>query len=358
MKTLYLAYDQVVGIEAAEPGDIVITGRGNRYHDAFQQATAKGAIVLAYWNPFEIPVGSQNPQDLEQWMGDTTIVPRWRFAGGPVRSNFPGTELADITPNSSYRKHFIAASDQLIAGGKFGGFFCDTLGAKPWKAGYDQWPMAEQQAWTEYAVDLARELHETRMRVNPKLRIVHNNFWQLAASHPAAAIAKTGTNYSDGGVVENTPTLKVDGVDTGRIQPYHINYASRTFGGPNERIMLAITGGPAYAVRWAMVPGITHIALVDKSRGQSYLKPTPALYEQIAALQTTVADPAQQEQLAAALAQLAEAQASAAALQAAHESARTSLLSTSAELQRAHATIESARSATRTLLDFAQEQAT
>lgn len=288
MKPCYFAYNSLEGVEeAAAPGVIIVTGRGNRPDIGFQHARSKGAAVQAYWNPFNVPDVTKDPQELEQWMGGQQNVPRWRFNGtGPIRSNWKNTQLADITPGSAWRKYFTTVSSKLIASKWFDGFFCDTLGAKPWAAGYDEWPIAEQKLWTECAVDLARELHETRMAINPKFDLVHNNVWNLPPGHPAAAIAKTGDQYCNGVCLENTPPDRA----TGRPQLFHTNYASRVFGVPDRRLLLVVTSNPVYAVQWAMVPGLTHISLVDASKQQNYLKLVPALDAQIAALVAAAAD--------------------------------------------------------------------
>lgn len=285
MKSLYFAYDPIDGVDALEPGSMVITGRGNRYHDAFQRARARGVDVATYWNPYNIPVGTKNPQDLEQW-GDTTKVPRWRFNDtGPVRSNWENTELADIRPGSAYRKAFIEISEKMIRKNLWSGFFCDTLGAQPWAAGYEGWPIAEQKLWTECAVDISRELFQLCQRVDPKFLKIDNNVWHLPPAHPAAAIAKTGDQYCHGVCLENPPTAEdANGKDLNQPLLFHVNYASHTFGVPTRRILLLIAPNPVLAVRWAMVPGITHISLIDKGRGQKYAHVTPALDQQIAAL--------------------------------------------------------------------------
>lgn len=259
----------------AKPSAIIVTGRGNRYDDAFQRGRKKGAMVQAYWNPFNIPVGTKNPEDLEQWMGDAAKVPRWRFNGtGPIRSNWSGTELADIRPGSAWRKFFRQISESLIRRALFDGFFLDTLGARPWAAGWDSWPLAEQKLWTECAVDVMRELHELRAGINPDFELIANNLWFLPPAHPAAATAKLGDQYCNGVCLENPPPDQ----STGSRAAFHVNYAARSFaGGRYPRRLLIVAQNQKLFDEWKADDNITHISLVDQKAGQNYMKPTPAM---------------------------------------------------------------------------------
>lgn len=264
MKPWYLAYNPVTGVtDVAREGVLIITGRGNRYHEEFQKARLKGAQVLAYWNPFNIPVGSKNAQDLEQW-GDTAKVPRWRFGTGPVRSNWEGTEMADIRPGSAYRQAFMTISETMIRKGLFDGFMMDTMGAKPWAAEYDQWPMPEQVYWTTCVVDMAKELWTLIQRINPKFLKIDNNLWDLPNPHPANTIADEGLKYCSGVVLENPPSAD------GKPAAYHLAYAKRAFGG-GQRLLLLVTPSTPYMLEWLKAsPDISHVAVVDKNLGQSY----------------------------------------------------------------------------------------
>lgn len=274
----YLAYNSVVGVDQLAADTIVITGRGNRYHDAFQLARANRVRVLAYWNPFNIPVGTKNPQDLEQFMGDSTKVPRWRFKGtGPVRSNWQGTELADITPGSPWRKFFIMISEKLIRMNKFDGFLMDTMGAAPWAADYDNWPMEEQVAWTTCSVDMSKELWELIQRIAPKFLKIDNNLWDLSPNtHPANAKADEGAQYCSGTCLENPPDVTTKDaagqtVHTWKPAAYHLAYAKRAIGGPN-RVSLLVTPNTPYMLEWlkATPDAFTHVAVIDKALRQSY----------------------------------------------------------------------------------------
>lgn len=283
MNPLFFNYGTDTSLVAsiAKPSAIIVTGRGNRYDPNFQKGRVLGALVYAYINTINIPVGSKNPQDLEQWMGDTTKVPRWKFHGtGPVRSNWPGTELVDIRPGSAYRVHARKHYGELIAGGKFDGFFCDDTGVRPWAADWESWPVAEQVAWGECMLDIARELHELRVEINPRFELVHNNLWDLPGGHPLDAKAQEGDRYCNGVCLENTPPDRKVLEDTGkRVRAqYHINYAARTFaGGVYPRRLLSITNHPEMRDQWKADPNVTHITYLDKSKGEDYMRPTPAI---------------------------------------------------------------------------------
>jgi hypothetical protein len=271
--------DTTAVVPFAKPTAIIVTGRGNRYDAAFQEARKRGALVPAYWNPINIPVGATNAEDLEQWMRDTSKVPRWRFNGtGPVRSNWANTELADIRPGSAWRKYFRTITQQLIERDQFDGFFCDDLGIRPWGANWEDWPVAEQMLWAECMLDIAREIHELRVTINRKFEIYHNNLWHLPASHPAAAMAVKGDQYCNGVCLENTPPDKKIFDATGRRTraQFHINYAARTFAPGFPRRLLVIHRYPEMFEEWKEDPNVTHLALVNKDAGQDYMKVTPA----------------------------------------------------------------------------------
>jgi hypothetical protein len=296
MKSLHFAYGQIAGVaELTENGAIVVTGRGNRYHADFQTARKRGVPCYAYLNPINIPVGSTNPQDLEQWV-DTATVPRWRFNGtGPVRSTWENTELADIRPGSPWRLQLRKYCEMQMRNGLFDGFFCDDTGARPWGkplgVAWTDWPMAEQQLWVTCMLDLAREIHQIRLAVRPQFELVHNNLWHLPSGHPAAAIAATGDQYCNGVCLENTNKVleedAVEGALPDKPSQFHINYASRAFGMSAARRLFVIAPDPAFAVEWMMVPGVTHIALVDKTRKQTYLRSQPSVADQIRAIDAT-----------------------------------------------------------------------
>lgn len=260
----------------AKPSAIIVTGRGNRYDSEFQDARKRGAIVPAYWNPFNIPVGTKNPADLEQWMNDTSKVPRWRYKKpdgtlGPVRSNWPNTEIADITPGSAWRVYFRMISEKMIRSGLFDGFFLDTFGTRLWAVDWQNWPVGEQTLFAECAVDMARDLRELVDAVKPGFELIANNLFDLPKGHPADATADLGNNYLNGTTLENPPP----GPD-GNRSPYHINYAARQFG-VSPRRLLVVAQNQKLFDQWRADPNVTHITLVDKAKGQDYMRVTPAL---------------------------------------------------------------------------------
>lgn len=268
-------------LQYAKPGAIIVTGRGNRYHDAFQQARKLGAKVYTYWNVANVPENLSNPEDAKQYLIDGKPPPRWPYktASGADRSQWPGTYLLDLRPGSPWLKHCIPNSGDVVSAKKFDGFFLDTLGARTWSstkvvggvtvpgADWATWSVDEQSAWAAYSVNILRELKEEIDRRNPLFELVCNNIWTgLPKGHPATDVAAKGDTHQNGCCLEN-PSGDVP-------SEFHKAYAGRPMGRSPRRV-LVVDRTDADTLLWASVPGVTHVSSVEKAQGENYMAPTP-----------------------------------------------------------------------------------
>lgn len=283
MNPWFLAYSDLTGmLDVAKPGAIIITGRGNRYDPAFQEARKRGAKVYTYWNITNVPDNLKNPEDQAQYLINGQPPPRWphKTTQGKDRSQYPGTYLLDTRPGSPWLKHIVPLTGDVVDKRKFDGFFLDTLGARPWShtrivngvpvpgADWEDWPVAEQQAWAECSANIAREVADEITRRNPGIEIVHNNIWSLPKIHPAVAVNELGPKQANGCCLENA---------SGDVpSEFHKNYAGRSFGRLPRRV-LVIDTTDADTILWSKVTGVTHVCSVEKAKGETYAKVTPAV---------------------------------------------------------------------------------
>jgi len=267
----FLAYSNLTGmLDVAKPGAIIVTGRGNRYDPAFQEARKRGAKVYTYWNVANVPENLSHPEDAAQYLIDGKPPPRWPFKtpDGKDRSQWPGTYLLDLRPGSAWLKHIVPTTGNVVDKNKFDGFFLDTLGARTWAklADWGSWPVEEQSAWCAGCVNILREIKEEVNRRNPRIELVCNNLWDLPKDHPSDALAQTGDTHCNGVCMEN-PVGDVPG-------DYHKNYAGRPFGRTPRRVLI-IDRTDADTILWASVQGVTHVCSVEKAAGETYARVTP-----------------------------------------------------------------------------------
>lgn len=315
----------------AGPGSIIVSGRTNRYDPAFQIAQAQGAEVLAYLSLVVLPGVSTGPID-EGIYGDFASAPFWPYptpAGRPHRLD--GSRLLDIRVGADWPRRCADYLAGLIREQRFSGAFLDLLGGNLYAVtDFANWPANERAEWRAGAVDLMRLLDEARRAEDSNFILTCNNRWDTAPE---------GEQYCNGIALENMAPIAS-----------HLKLAARPYAPDLPRRVIVITGSAADAATWSSAPGVTHLAQFDSTLATPYARPMVPSVPYTDVVQAQV-------QAVTLRAELAEAQADAVALEAAHESARSSLLSTSAELQRAYATIESARSAARTLFGLTQEEA-
>lgn len=281
MNPWFMAYSNLTGmLDVAKPGAIIVTGRGNRYDAAFQEARKRGAKVYTYWNVANVPGNLSNPEDADQYLIDGKPPPRWPYktADGKDRTQGYGSFMLDIRPGSPWLKHIVPKTAEVIDRHKFDGFFLDTLGARTWSttktvdgvvvpgADWATWTVEEQQAWAASSANIARELSDMCWQVNPSIELVHNNIWSLPKGHPATDVALTGEKYCNGVCLEN-PSGDVP-------SEFHKQYAGRAFGRSPRRV-LVIDTTDADTLLWSKVPGVTHVCSVEKAKGETYAKVTP-----------------------------------------------------------------------------------
>lgn len=235
---------------------LFVTGRGNRYHTAFQVAQDRGAEVLAYVNHFERPNSTNNPVERASYMGDPSRVPLW----GNGRVNWEGHTLTDIRVGSAWIDWFV---DEFMAGlmteRKVSGAFVDGFGCRLFSslAAWTTWPQAERAEWTAGAVDLARRMHLKRLQINPEFILVGNGVW---IDNATGIDASVGEQYVDGVCIESPPL---------GAGPFWSAYAKRSFSAINRRLIV-IADNETDAKLWATRPGVTHVTSVNRALGQSY----------------------------------------------------------------------------------------
>lgn len=280
----YFCYVSVEGVEAlAAPSAVFICDYSNVGNAALQRAREKGAQVLAYRMTQDIPTGSSginSPAELDWFMGDPSKVPVWpgRTAAGKPRTNWPGSVLADIRPGSPWVAHIEQKVGELIQSGICDGIFSDGHGAQVWSntktingevvpgADFGTWPQQEQTDWALANVNTARIMNAVRIRLNERFLFVCNNIWTLNdPKHPSYQAALEGEKYCDGVCLEHhRPT-----------SAFHTAYAARKFGYLGQRRVLIIANNQAEAVEWSKKPGVTHVASVDRTLGQTYKRAVP-----------------------------------------------------------------------------------
>ena len=224
-------------------GAMLIAGNCNRYDPQFEAARAAGAEVLAYFNPIE--VYNQIPCKLNKGFYMDGRVPLWPFPEPGVRVNWPKSRMVDLRVGSTWMNYCVAYIENLMREGKVDGVFLDNVGARLWaRAGWDNWPKAEQDAWTDGEIELVRRIDASRRRINPNFIVITNNIWDRGDPRGFA-----GEKYVDGVVLEH-PTLS----------SYHTKYAGREFSDLGHRRMVVIARNDEEAMEWSHVPGVTHVA--------------------------------------------------------------------------------------------------
>jgi hypothetical protein len=265
------------------PTAMLITGQCNRPDDTqapanykahFTQARAAGAEVLVYIDPVERHDGSNDPCDKYTdlyTLPDGSGAAPWPSStyGGPAtRVNWPNYHLIDISKNSAWSNRLVAYVEQLMRNDDFDGVFLDVLGGKLWDYSdgsgvhFSTWSTAEQDAWTDGAVDLVKRLDERRRAVNPRFIIINNNTWDRGSPR---GIVVEGEQHVDGVVLEQK-----NHADT-----FPRTYAARTFADAGHRRVLVITRDQANADAWNADANVTHVAVQD-SANSGYGSPPAA----------------------------------------------------------------------------------
>lgn len=228
---------------------LLVTGRCNRYAEAFASARASGAEVLAYLNAVERPDQSICSLDEDFYMGDYGAVPLWPYPTYGQRVLWPNHHLTDMRPGSAWILWVVTYIENLMHEDKVDGVFLDVLGARPWgtTVSWESWPLAEKNEWTDGCIDLVRRLDASRRAINPDFVIINNNVWDRGDTR-----GLPGEKYVAGVAIEH-PKLGVP--------LWHKNYASKPFGAVGHRRVLVIARDATDARKWSStVPGVTHVS--------------------------------------------------------------------------------------------------
>ncbi|HKQ81267.1 MAG TPA: hypothetical protein VJS42_03650 [Steroidobacteraceae bacterium] len=231
-----------------KPTGLMIAGRCNRYATVFATIRTKGAEVLAYLNPVERPDSQVCALDRGFYMNNYGAVPLWPYPTYGQRQQWGGSRLTDMRPGSKWILSVVAYVENLMRERKVDGVFLDVVGGRVWGtlAAWDSWSAAEKNAWTDGNVDLVRRLDASRRRLNPDFILMNNNVWDRGDTR-----GLPGEKYVDGVAIEH-PKLGV--------QPWHKNYAQKTFSNIGHRRVLVIARTTADAKLWSAVSGVTHVS--------------------------------------------------------------------------------------------------
>lgn len=256
---LHFCYNSVRHVEEYAGPTSMFIAHKNRLDPAFQSARAKGAEVLAYFNPIEVPDVRVSALWEDFYWGDHAKVPLWPYLkpDGTQKRNWLGTKLTDIRVNSPWAGWVVTYIAGRMRDGQLDGAFLDVLGGQLWSAisSYKSWPSGEQVEWRAGAVDLMRRLDEARRQINSKFLLVNNNSWQAA---PEAE------QYVDGICIENHELTNA----------YIAAYASRSFGNLGHRRVLTVNKDKTTALGWAQVEGVTHVSCIG---AQNYGEAQPPI---------------------------------------------------------------------------------
>jgi hypothetical protein len=237
---------------------MLIASTCNAGDSHFQDARAAGAEVLEYIDPVDVPDDIALPCSLSANFYAWSALWPYPTTSPGSRVNYMNTHIGDVSVGSAWADAVVTYVVNLMISGKVDGVFVDVLGARLWtSANWDAWPTAEQNAFTDGAVDLVRRLDAARREINPRFIIVNNNTWYDGVNTRGLA----GEWYVDGVCLEHHSSTPPG---------FNTDYAGRTFGNLGHRRMLAIATSTSDAVNWATIQGVTHV-----SDQQTYSNPGP-----------------------------------------------------------------------------------
>lgn len=258
-----VAYKSTTNVELyGRPTGMIVTGRCNRYDEAFAEVRRRGGEVLAYLVPMSRPDHYVCALDEGFYMGDRGQVPLWPYPSYGQRSNRANTRLTDMRPGSEWILHVVSYVERLMREGRVDGVFLDSVGARPWgrSVEYGEWSAAEKNAFTDGNVDLVRRLDEKRRAIRPDFIIVNNNVWDRGDSR-----GLTGERYVDGVMLEQPSS----------VSGYYKNYVKKPFANRGKRRVIVLANSREDARRWMNVPGVTHIGA--QSDAQLKFPPAPVV---------------------------------------------------------------------------------
>jgi hypothetical protein len=253
----YVSQNEVRSL--ARPTAVFIPGQ-NSLHPEFQAVRELGGEVYPYLNVVEYKIRGVLDEDFVEFVGGS--VPLWGNGRQSVYSyNAEPTPLANIRVGTAYARAAVEfIIERFVRSRLYDGVFLDSLGGQLWSASsWTTWPAAERAEWSAGCVDFVRMLRAAVDQVDPSFIIVNNNVWRDNSD---------GEQYVNGVCIENPPL---------GAGAWHRAYCQRPFGRPERRRVILIARNEADAKLWATLPGFTHITAVDKSLGQNYKTPAPAV---------------------------------------------------------------------------------
>jgi hypothetical protein len=229
---------------------VLLTGRCNRYNEAFQTARKNGAEILAYLDAAERPDHAICSLDTAFYMGSLGKVPLWPYPSYGTRVNYPNHHMTDLRKGSAWSNWVVSYVEKLMRENKVDGVFLDVIGGRVWTSlsGWNNWPQSQKDAWTDGAVDLVRRLDAKRRAIRPTFLIINNNVWDRGNSKDLRGYA--GEKYVDGVMLEHPPVTSA----------FHINYAKRAFGNLGQRRVIVVAKSATDAKTWASRAGVTHVS--------------------------------------------------------------------------------------------------
>jgi hypothetical protein len=236
----------------AHPAGMVVTGRCNRYDQAFKNARDNGAEVLAYLNVAERGDSRVCAADEEFYGGPFGTTPLWPYPTPGARKNFQGsnyvTYLTDMRVGSTWVDQAVNYIADLMTEDKVDGVFLDVVGSRLWSglSDWKNWPQIEKDRWTDGNVDLVRKLDAKRRAINPRFIIVNNNLWDHSTTNPRGLAAE---QYVDGICLEHN-----------LFDAEHFRLAGKAYGNLGHRRVIAVGRTQQEAVNWAGVQGVTNVS--------------------------------------------------------------------------------------------------
>lgn len=225
----------------AHPDGLVIAGRDNYGHPAFETVAQAGGTVLLYLDPV---IANPHGRYHSLLLRESECGPAADPWPGPVRANEHG-DLADFRVGSPLQEKLECVLEIMVAENPhMSGWFVDDVGSRSWFPGldWDAWSAADQRAYRDGAVAVTRTFRRVADRHG--LVFIVNGTWG------AGELASDGGGYpnpdehgnalADGGFVEHhdgeidyfgpyacsSQWARESGVTRGRAMNYAVTHTS------------------------------------------------------------------------------------------------------------------------------------
>lgn len=250
----HLSYSSTKNVlDWAKPGVIFVPDQ-HRDDPVYKQAQAQGAEVSPYLNVCEDHVRGAKDREYREFLG---AIDRW---GNERASWYP---LMNMEVGSEHVRRSVEYIVTRIMP-FFDGITLDVVGGQLHaKANWKNWPEAESAEWRAGNVDFVRLLDIERRRIKPWFKIQTVNIWHEE---------KEGLKYVDGFFVES-PAVGVG--------LFYRNLVNMPCGYLGQRRVLVIADNEAEAKAYAELPGVTHVTVVDRTLGHTYLTATPPVVDPV-----------------------------------------------------------------------------